>query len=110
MATALTGILGVRRADVVRLVDHDQHRPALLASPPELGEHGGGGERLLLPRLERAEVDDEAAHVVPCELRQDRVAGGACPDPPAMDTKVPRAPDQLSAGAASLLELLELLE
>ena len=37
-------IFRARRADVVRLVDHDQDGPALFAPPPELAQDGRGGQ------------------------------------------------------------------
>ena len=103
-------ILGTRRADVVRLVDDDQDRPTLLAPPPQLAEHGRGGQRLLLSRRQRSEVDHEAAHIVPCELGQHRASLRARPDAPAVQAEVPRAADQLPAGLASALDLLEPVE
>ena len=103
-------ILRLRRADVVRLVDDDQDRPALLAPPPELPEHRRRGERLLLAGCERAEIDDEAAHVVLRQLRQHRRPIGAGPDTPAVEAEVPGAADQPPARAAVALQLLELLE
>ena len=53
------GAFGDRRADVVRLVDHDEGGTALGALSPQLGEHAGRHDGLLVPRPERAEVDDE---------------------------------------------------
>ena len=71
------GVAGLGRADVVGLVDHDGHRLASRTPAPEPLEHGGGGDRLLLARAQRAEIDDEAAgpgRVL--ELRQQRSSSG----------------------------------
>jgi hypothetical protein len=49
-------------ADVVRLVDHDQHRVAVGPPLPQPAEHRRRRERLLLTSGERAEVDHEEPH------------------------------------------------
>ena len=64
--------VGLGGADVVRLVDHDEHRLAALALAPQRVEHGGR-ERLLLARGQRAEIDHEAARVALDDVLGDRV-------------------------------------
>ncbi len=61
VAIAVSGSSVVLRADVVRLVDHDQDRLTRGAAPPERGQHRLGRHGLLGPARERAEVRDDAA-------------------------------------------------
>ena len=93
-------------ADVVRLVDHDQHRPALVAPPPQLAEHGRGDERLLLPRRERAEVDHEAARVVRCEPGRIELRSAPAQMPQRCTPRFRARPIRSPAGLALALELL----
>ena len=75
VASAVSGSSGLRGTDVVRLVDDDQHGLARLAPAPQLVEDGGRGQRLLLARRERSEVDDHAALGRVGERVQHRAAG-----------------------------------
>ena len=87
-------VLRSRRAHVVRLVDHDQDRLALLATLPQAAQDRAGRERLLLARPQRPEVHDDAARsgVVDHVEQRARLAGR--PEPQLIDAEVAHAQPQ----------------
>ena len=53
-------VVGVGGADVVRLVDDDQHGLSVAPRGPQRAQHGVGDQALLLERLQGPEVHDRA--------------------------------------------------
>ena len=82
---------GLAGADVVRLVDDDEHRIALGTAAPERGQHALRRDRLLPRSLERAEVDHEAARPSGADQILDRALVARRPDRPAVDAEVAEA-------------------
>ncbi len=80
--------VGELGAHVVRLVDDDEQRSPFEPPLPEAREDGLGDERLLGRRAERADVDDEAAPVVPVEVLEDGARLLPRPDAVAVDAEV----------------------
>ena len=71
VTSAVTGSSGCLRADVVRLVDHDEHGLASVRRHRAF-EHGLRGDGLLLARRQRAEIDDETARVASLDVVDER--------------------------------------
>ncbi len=92
MASSSSVALRDLRADVVCLVQNDEHGLALGAPLPEVSEDSGRGEVLLFPRRQRAEVDDEAARPRPTQLVQQGALVPGGPHLPAVDAEVLNPP------------------
>ena len=100
-------VLGPCGADVVRLVDHDQHRLARRATAPERREERLGRDRLLLAGLERAEVRDHAPRAAGLHELLERPAVGARPHLPPVDAEVPCPKGERAEGAVGLEQRLD---
>ena len=82
------GIWRLSRADVVRLVDHDEDRIAFLAPPPQITEHRRGDEGLLLAARQRAQVDDDTADARIVNRVEDRTGLAGSPHRVAVHAEV----------------------
>ncbi len=81
---------GIRRlggADIVRFVDHDQYRAALLAPSPQVTQHRSGDKCLLLARRQGAKVNDDTADARIADRVQDRTRLAGRPDREAIDAQ-----------------------
>jgi hypothetical protein len=74
--------------DVVRLVDHDQDRLALVPPPPQVAQHRRGDQGLLLAGRQRAQVDDDAAGALVVHRVQDRAGLAGRPHREAVHAEV----------------------
>jgi hypothetical protein len=84
----------VGRAHVVRLVDHDQDRPALVPPSPQVTQHRRGHHGLFLAGRQRAQVDDDTPGVLIVDRVQDRAGLAGCPYRVPVDAQIAKTQRQ----------------